>query len=79
MKHLLTIAVAGLLYSCSASKELQVEMRSGKITNVETLTRYSGDMKRIEWTLDDRTKRYEYLSADHNVRLGDAGVFLVQK
>lgn len=78
---LIAILVTIILHACVPA-QLQVRRMGGKITKVDRLPRFGEDMTAIEWTLDDRTKRYEYIKYDENDSahiLGTYDIFLVGK
>lgn len=79
MKNLLSaIAISLLLFSCTIGREIQVERLMGKATGIDTLYRFNGPIKRIEWTVE-RIKMYQYVSCGYAVTLGEYQVFMLNR
>lgn len=79
MKSLVCIVAAAFLYSCSAGKEMQVEMMNAELVKIDTIYRYPGVQQVLTWRC---AKNIEYVSFEpinNNYRLGFRAPVLVRR
>ena len=79
-KTILAIVTALAVYSCSAPREVQVEMVAAKLIKIDTVFRSTAHPQELlTWRDDNEIDYVTYAALNNGIRLGSKMIVLVKR
>lgn len=78
MKIIIIAILSLMLFSCAFQKEIQVHEEVGKVTNIKSLYRATGNIKQVQWTVG-KVVMYQFVNLDYQVVPGEYKIFFMTR